>query len=360
MPFAIPTLKELAVRTAQAFRADLKGSDARLWPNNVAVSAKVIAGAIYEWFSFLDYISRQHVKHLAEGIWLERHAFDYGLSRLPASFAEGSVTLTGDVGVTLPAGLELQRADGLRYTTTTGGTTDGDGEVTVKVRCQVAGQAGNAVSETLMTLTTPFSRMQSEGEVAEAGIGLGADVESDESLRERLLHRLRFPPHGGAAFDYVAWARSVNGVTRVYVDPVTSENSRQSVGVWFLMDNLYTNGIPQSADVAAVAAYIDTVRPAGAIVAVAAPTPVTVNVTIDGLADDTVATRNAIHAELTSLFQRIVRVSTSAEPFTLYRSQISEAVSIAVGEQHHVLTAPATDVEYATGEIPVLGVISYT
>ena len=56
MPFKIPTLTALAQRTANAFRANLKGSDARLWPNNVAVSAKVIAGAVwaaYELATFL-------------------------------------------------------------------------------------------------------------------------------------------------------------------------------------------------------------------------------------------------------------------------------------------------------------------
>jgi uncharacterized phage protein gp47/JayE len=360
MPFAIPSLGELAQRTANAFRADLKGSDARLWPNNVAVAAKVIAGAIYEWFSFLDYISRQHIKHLAEGVWLERHAFDYGLARLPATFAQGTVTLNGDAAIVVPSGLGIQRADGVRYTSTSGGTTDGDGEVTVQVRCNVAGSIGNALPGVLMTLTAPVSRMNSEGEVGEAGIGLGSDFESDEALRERLLHRLRMPPHGGAAHDYVAWAREVNGVTRVFVDPVTMDNGRSNVGVWFLMDNLYENGIPQSADVSQVAAYINTVRPAGAVIVVAAPTPVSVNITIDNMDDDSTATRNAIAAELTALFARHSRVSTLTDPFTLYPSVISEVISQAVGEIHHELTAPAAPVAYAAGQIPVLGTINYT
>lgn len=359
MPFQVPTIKELATRTVAAFRANLKGSDAALWPNNVAVSAKAMAGAVWEAFAFLEYISRQHVKHLAEGQWLERHAYDYGITRLPASYAEGYVVISGDNSVPVPAGIVLQRADGVQYELTSGGTTSGSGTVTLPVRALEPGRIGNALADVGLVMTAPVDRLSSDAVVAAAGIGLGADVESDESLRARLLHRLRMPPHGGAAHDYVAWARSINGVTRVYVDPVSVANERESIGLWFLMDDLYANGIPQSADVAAVTAYIETVRPAGAIVAVAAPTAVAVNITISNLADDTTATRDAVLAELKDLFRREARVSTLSDPYTLYRSLISEAISAATGEHHHTLTAPADDTDFDEGEIPVLGTITY-
>ena len=48
--------------------------------------------------------------------------------------------------------------------------------------------------------------------------------------------------------------------------------SGSTIGVWFLMDDTYANGIPQGADVDNVEAHIDELRPAGAIVAIAAPT----------------------------------------------------------------------------------------
>jgi len=359
MAFQIPTLKELVTRTQRAFRANLKGSDAALWPNNVAVSAKVMAGAVFEAFSFLDYIAKQINKHTAEGVWLERHAFDYGLTRLPATYAEGAVVITGDAGVSVPAGIELQRADGYRYETTSAGTISGEGEVTVTVRALEPGKSGNAPPGVSLSMTTLRDRLNPEAIVAESGIGGGADVESDESLRERLLFRLRFPPHGGAVHDYVAWAREINGVTRVFVDPVTAENGRTSVGVWFLMDDLYENGIPQVADVARVKAFIETVRPAGAIVEVNAPSTVKVDVTISDLSANTVATQNAINAALADLFRYDVRVSTATDPFTLYRSKLIEVISSAAGEEHHTLVAPANDIAFATGQIPILGSISY-
>lgn len=359
MPFKIPTLPELAQRTANAFRANLKGSDARLWPNNVAVSAKVIAGAVWEPFAFIDYISRQINKHTAEGVWLERHAYDYGLARLPATYAEGKATIIGDNNVPVPAGIVLQRADGVQYVVTTGGMTDGEGAIDLPVRCLAAGKSGNAPSGVTLSLAAPVDRLLTEQSVAEDGIGLGTDAESDEGLRQRLLYRLRYPPHGGAAFDYVSWARSINGVTRVFVDPVSTANGRTTVGVWFLMDDVYVNGIPQGSDVTNVAAYIDSVRPAGALVEVAAPIAEAIDITITGLSPDTTATRDAIRLELADLFRRNARVATLTDPYTLYRSKIIEAISIAADEDHHTLSLPDEDIDVALGHIPVLGTVTF-
>ncbi len=364
MPFQIPTLPELVQRTANAFRANLKGTDARLWPNNVAVAAKVKAGAVFPAYRFIEYISRQAFAHLADGPFLERKAYDYGLSRLPATYAAGMVTFSGDSGVVVPAGVTVQRVDGVRYETIQSGTISttslGTGTADVPVRALEPGRAGNAPSGAGVTLLSPLDRIRSDGAVGTDGIGLGADEESDEGLRSRLLQRLRYPPHGGAAFDYVAWAREVNGVTRVFVDPVTATNGRVSVGVWFMMDDLRPNGIPLPADVAAVAAHIDGVRPAGALVQVMAPAALAIPVTVQGLDPDTLAVRDAIRAELADLFRRIGKVATSVAPVTLHRSKIDEAVSIAAGEDSHTLAAPLVDTPIAIGVVPVLGAVSFT
>ena len=359
MPFNLPTVKALANRAARVFRSDLKGSDAFLWPNNVAVSAKVIAGAVWEAFSFLDHISRQILVHTAtDPYWIERHAAEFGMARLPATYAAGKAVIFGDSAQSVPAGIVLQRADGVRYEVVQGGTTGGDGKVEVSVRCLTPGKIGNAVAGVSLSMIVPMSRLQMVAEVASTGIGAGSDTESTESLRQRVWFRKRMPPHGGAAHDYVAWAREINGVTRVFVDPVTFTNARTSVGVWFLMDTTYPNGIPQLSDVAVVAAYIESVRPAGALVEVARPIAKSVDFEI-ALAPDTLAVRDAVRAELHDLIEREGRVSTLAHPFVLRRSKIIEAISIATGEEHHELVVPDADVTFAVGEVPIMGAVVF-
>lgn len=357
--FSIPDLPSLVKRTADAFRINLKGSDAQLWPNNVAVAAKVIAGAVWEPFGFLDWIWRQFFVHLCDAAMVPLHAREYGMAQNPATFAEGQIVLNGDANVSIPSGLVVFRADGVAYDVVSSGITDGSGNATLNVRAQVAGKTGNAAVGVGVTLTAAIDRINLTGVVADSGIGLGADLESLESLRQRVLFRKRMPPHGGAAHDYVSWAREVNGVTRVFVDPVTATNDRTSVGVYFLMDDLYPNGIPQDADVSRVAAYIEALRPAGAIVAVAKPTPVAVDVAVS-IIPNTVAVQNAVRAELQDLFRRQAQVSTLTDPFTLFKSKIDEAISIAVGEDHHSLSTPAVDVIIAAGSLPVLGTVTFT
>jgi uncharacterized phage protein gp47/JayE len=357
MAWTIPTLREMAERAASSFNANLRGADAKLFPNNVYVSAKVIAGAVWEGLSFVAYIKRQIFVHSADGEHLDKHATDYGMARLAATYASGYVELTGVDGTTIAAGELLQRTDGARYTITGGGTVAA-GVVSVLVQADTAGSAGNSVSGVAMSLVTPTVGFDGTGTVEADGIGGGADTESDEALRTRLLQRKQNPPRGGSTADYVAWALAVNGVSDVYVDPITLTNGRTSVGVWFLMWGVYPNGIPQGADVTNVEAYIDSQRPAGAVVSVAAPTAVTVAVTATNVSPLTADVIDAINIALADLFRRAVRVSTVEEPYKLWRSQISEAIATATGEDHHVLTVPATDVTYTTGQYPVLGTVT--
>lgn len=358
MAFEIPTLEELVNRTRQAFRNELPGTDAFLWPNNVNVSAKVIGGMTHMDLLWLAYIAKQRFISTADGEFLDRHGVVYGIARLAASYAKGKVSFTGTAGITIPAGAEMQRADGLRYRTSTSALIDGLGNVILSVIALEPGSAGNAVAGTAVSLTAARTGVSLAGVVHADGIGLGADEEGDESYRARLLHHLRLPPHGGAAHDYVAWARQIPGVSRVFVDPLAQGPG--TVSVYFLMDDIYANGIPQGADVAAVQAYIDAVRPVTASVSVAAPLAEPVDIEISGLSPDTTAVRDAVLLELADLFRREVRVSTVTDSFTLFRSKIWQAISQASGEEHHDLVMPDEDVVYAAGRLPVLGDVTFS
>lgn len=358
MPFETLTLEQLCERARQSFRNELPGTDAFLWPNNVNVSSKVMGGMTHLSLIWLAYIAKQRFVSQADGEFLDKHGFVYGMPRLPASYAQGEVTFTGAAGATIPAGIKMQRADGVAYTVTAPGVVSGGGSVTLKVTADMPGAKGNSLAGAAVTLTATAGGLATSGVVGANGIGLGADQEGDEAYRERILWRLRMPPHGGAAHDYVTWAKEVSsGVTRVFVDPLA--DGAGTVTVYFLMDDTYTNGVPQGADVSAVQDYINTVRPVTAVVTVSAPTPVTIDLTISNLSPDTTAVRDAIALELADMMRREGRVSTAAEPFTLYRSKLWQAISQATGEDHHALSVPAGDTALDPGEYPVLGTITY-
>lgn len=369
--FDLPTINQLAERSRLAFRANLKGSDAWVWPNNVYASAKVMAGVVFEAFGFVSYVSRMIFAHTAPDIeTLLMHGEEYGIPRKPAAPAGGNYTFTSDDAIAVITNAVLQRADGQRYLVTAGGTLAVAGTLQVPIVAMTDGAAGNAIAGTSLDVisgVTGLGAATATGVVGAGDVVLGADIEDIESYRGRILFRKRNPPHGGSAADYVMWALQVSGVTRVFVERLW--NGGGTVRVFILMDDAFPNGIPDAASVARVQDYIETVCPAGAIVTVAAPAPTPINVQITGLAPNTPDVQNAVLAELADTFFRLGRVSGIdtahggmpflAVPESFSRSWVWQAIANATGEERHRVVAPTSDTAIPTSHIAVLGTVTY-
>jgi uncharacterized phage protein gp47/JayE len=169
------------------------------------------------------------------------------------------------------------------------------------------------------------------------------------------------------------WAGQVAGVS-FYLDRPTVYVERLwqgpgTVRVFPLMFDLYANGIPQAADVQRVQDYIETVRPSGAKVTVAAAIAVPVNIIITGLSPNTAAVQDAIVAELTDMFRRLSRVAgvdvqLGSMPYLAYptsfsRSWIWQAIANATGEERHVVASPTADIVLLPGQMATLGSVTF-
>lgn len=348
MPFARPTLKTLIDRAIADIDARLPGADARLPMSNLNVLAHTHGAGVHGLYGYLEWLARQLMIDTAEVEHLDRWSSIWGVDRVPAAAATGSVTFTGTTGVVVPAGTALARTDGVQYLTTAEVTLVA-GTATAGVVAAVAGATGNLTGGTL-SLVTPIAGVDASAQVTVAGLTSGADIETDDDLRARLLSRIQAPPHGGAQHDYVAWALEVAGVTRAWVYP--GELGLGTVTVRFVRDD-DASPIPDAGEVAAVQAYIDSVRPVTAQVTVAAPVAVPLNFTID-IVPDTAAIRAAIEAELRDLLRR-----ESDPGATILLSHIREAISLATGENDNILTAPAANVAHTTGQMATFGAITW-
>jgi uncharacterized phage protein gp47/JayE len=375
--FAIPTLRDLTERSRRSFRANLPGSDAWLWPNNVYASAKVLAGMVFEVFGFADYIYRQRFAGLADSENLDLHGQEFGLARRPAAPARGYVTLTAAAGVTVDAGARFSRTDGVEYGATVPAYLPAAGTLDVEVVAASDGKTTNAEGGTPLTIVSGVTVTSGDvlAVVASDGIAAGADVEPDGAewttdlgtFRGRILFRKRNPPHGGAPSDYVMWAAEVSGVTRVFVERLW--NGAGTVRVFVVMDELYANGIPPAGEIDRVADHVALVQPAAAIVTFAAPIPKVIDVRISGLSPDTIVLREAVLAELRAAFRRLSRVAGAdqprggmpylATPVSFSRSWAWQAVANASGEERHEIVAPPADVTLLPGEMPVLGTVTF-
>ncbi len=350
MPFDRPTLTDLITRTTADAQTRLSPDQPLLPVNNIAILARVLAGAVHGAHGHLEWIARQLLPDTADAELLLRHAAVWGVARLPASYAEGVVTLSGTMGALVPVGTALVRGDGARYLTIA--DAELGGTWTVTVRAELAGAAGDTPAAIPLTLVSAVSGVNATGTVAAGGLTGGNEEESIAALRRRLLARIRRPPQGGCAADYVAWAFAAHPeVTRAWAYPL--EAGAGSVTVRVMTDTATPNGIPSATVVAAVAAAIAPLRPVTARVIVVAPVALPLACTIHAV-PDSAAVRAAITAGLTDLIQR-----EAVPGGTLPLSHLRAEISAAAGEFDYLMTVPAADVVAPRGHITTLGSLTW-
>lgn len=158
----------------------------------------------------------------AEGIYLEWHGQPYNIIRHSAVKARGLVEVTSPKeGTTLPAGILFytlgdENEESKEYVSLNSVVIE-NGKALIEVESTVAGIKGNTSARMILSVESGYN-IDSVNNV-EAITG-GTDAESDESLRERVLARVALSPLSGARRDYERWAKEVDGVGGVIVQPL--------------------------------------------------------------------------------------------------------------------------------------------
>ncbi len=357
MPYSVPSLDDLSKRARQLFALALPGAKVDLWPSTHAVVGKVVASIGFEVHLRIDWLLRQVFASTADDEWLDRHGYELGVTRVEARRAIGDVLIVTTGSASFPAGLLFQRGDGALFRGRVSGVCGGT--VALSVEAVDPGPAGNTDPGATLTPLDATPGFPASGTVNPAGLSGGADRETKERFRARVLTRKRKPSQGGARSDYAAWAAEALPTVRgVWVDSFV--NDTRSVWVAFTVGD-QPNGIPTPSQVAIVQAYLDDPirRPVTARVFVVAPLPVIIPVVIARLSPDTPDTRSNAEAELAAVFAARARPSSPSQPFTLEYDWLDEAISGAVGEDSHDLVTPSGDIPFPVGYMPALGAVSY-
>jgi len=342
------SLLDLINRTRDDLLSRLPNDDP-LRRSDAIVYARVLAGAANELYGYLEWLSSQIIYDTADADMLRRWAAIWGIYPKAASAASGTVDLTGNADAPIPAGAILQAYDGQQYSVDVAAAIAGS-SATVALTAVVPGLAGNRqAGQTLTFVSTPPG-------VSATGIGGlisgGADAETDDFLRTRFMARIRQQPHGGAAFDYVAWALEVAGFTRAWCFPL--EMGAGTVTVRGMCDDSYPDGIPEAGDIAALQSHIEGLRPVTANVICVAPIPDALNFTISGLLPGTTAVQAAVETSLRELIR-----AESAPGGTLRLSHLQGAIRDAAGVEDFTLVSPSANVVSSTGHISVFNSITW-
>lgn len=360
MAFERPTLSALITRIEGDFVSRLSLTNAVLSLAVVKILARVVAGAVHLLYGFLEYLAKQLFPDLSDDAYLVRQAALYGLSKNPVGYAKAIVVFRGAADTVVPAGTVVVRtSDSARYTTNVetqvdttefGDLPDGLYAV-VEVTSELAGSDYELALTDELTLETPIDDIDAGYPVVVEVTDTGSDVETTEQLRTRLLERLADPPHGGNEADYIAWAKEVPGVTRVWVKP--GFLGPGTVVVYFVRDG-DPDPIPDSGEVDDVQAKLDEEAPVTADVTAFAPEDTPINFTIT-LTPDTTEVRAAVSASLEDLI-----ISEGEPDGTLLLSAFNTAIGTTQGVEDYEITSPVANVTMNTNQVPSLGTITWT
>lgn len=333
MPLNVPPLEDWRGRGRDYVLANLPPRTVALPNSPLRVMSDNTAGMSYLVMLYLSELSEQLLPDTAQGAWLRRHA-QIWLTEGPksASYAVGIIALSGTAGAVVAAGAlyTTTAADGTAIVVATvADTTLGFSITNAAARAITGGSVGNLDPGTALTASQGQQGVTAQATVV--ALAGGVDAETDDELRVRVLDRIRKPPMGGDADDYVAWALEVPGVTRAWCSP--KEMGPGTVTVRFMMDDLRASngGFPLPADVATVQAHIDSVRPVCADAFVVAPISQPINLVLQGLSNESVSLRAAAAASVKAmLFAKAAparAINGVAQPAqTIYAAWVNDAV----------------------------------
>lgn len=281
-----------------------------------------------------------------------------GITRKAATYATGTVTVTGTG--TINAGDLFETAAGTQFSSTQTIAIVTNGDVTVQA--VVAGSAGNvaAVTITLFPVTlTGFTAVTNAAPTTG-----GTDAETGAALLQRYYDYVQTPSTSGNANDYLVWAKSVAGVGDARVIPLWNGNNTVKVVV------IDANKQPASAGIVSAAqTYIDPgitglgsgVAPIGAFVTVESATGLNIDVvaTIVLSAGYTLATATTnIQNSLVALLQSIAFLQS-----VVSYAKVGDAVLNSAGVEDYsglTVNGGTTNVAVGTEQVAILGTTTIT
>ena len=235
----------------------------------------------------------------------------------------------------------------------------------VDVISQDTGLDQNLGAGAVATFSSPIAGVDTSAIVRSDSVDGGTDTESDEDLRVRVLES-RAAINSLFSADYLTeLAKTVSGVTRVFVKETTLVVTPTvgAVTVYFMRDG-DASPIPSGVDITNLNDVLQAVRPANTLESdflVLAPTEVAVPITLTGISPDTATMRSNIESVLQEFFSEQVDFEADVLVDRI-KAALFNAQDTDTGDflSTFTLSAPAVDVTVVDGSIGTLGAITIT
>lgn len=284
------------------------------------------------------------------GEYIDKRTSEVGITRKPGTKAHVQLTLTGDAGTTIPAGMVFLTLDGLEYVTAAD-VLMLSGAASVEADAADVGESYNVPAGSIVNQYNSIAGLSAVTN-QQAAIG-GTDPETDESLVDRYYAYLQKPPTSGNVHDYEKWALEVNGVGAVKVTPL--QYGPGTVGV------LIVGPQKQPVDkdvVTACAIHIEEERPVGATVTVASASALSISVTAKVTTDGSV-TPDSVQASLMAELGDYLK-SIAFKSYTVLYNHVGYLLLGIVGVSDYTgltVNGGTVNVSVSPDQVPVLGTV---
>jgi uncharacterized phage protein gp47/JayE len=246
-------------------------------------------------------------------------------------------------------------------TPATGTVLLGFTSISIPIESKDFGEDQNQDFDTALTLVSPIVDVDDSASVDYGALGGGADQETDSSLRARMIDKIQNPIAHFNAAEITAVAKSIPGVTRVFVEEIFPAVGQ--VTIYFMRDN-DDEPIPDVSEVAEVkAAIVDRIMPANTEaddVFVSAPVEVSTDFSFSAISPDTGTMKTAIENSLAQFFGERTEVGVTIVE-EAYNAAIFNTVDLVTGSElvSFTLTSPSADITIDPGEIGTLGNVTF-
>jgi len=254
----------------------------------------------------------------------------------------------------------------LQYDTTLVGSGTATGTITLDVTRAIvdiestsAGEITNLDTNDQLNLVSAIVGVNNVTRVIYDGLGGGADVENDEDLRARLIYKLQNPVTLFNAVQIELLLKTLSWVDRVFVFRITPDVGQ--VTIYILKED---NELPNYVELQEAKDLIeDTILPVNTAISdvfILAPTQVIVNFDFSSITPDTPTMRTSITNRLVEFFRNNTDIGEDITE-KQYECAIHSTIDIESGEllEDFTLTTPTGDITITTGEIGVLGGVTF-
>lgn len=229
MAFSIPTTNEIRAELLSRISSAINQDIPTLEKSFVGTVAGALAMVVTPIYKYATERARQNLALTATLSGLDSIGQNFGVDRNTGTPAIVTVDVTGTDSSTIPiTAAWIGDSNNVRYypeeAHTFSGTT---GQINL-VASEV-GDTGNAVSGDTFTLSIPLSGVDSSATYSAMDTD-GADRETDDDYRRRVLDEIRTVGGGGNSADYRRWGGETNGVYRVFPYSGSPEGESEEIG----------------------------------------------------------------------------------------------------------------------------------